>query len=1587
MRNKKRFAALALATVLAVSQVTAVAPTSAVVAEETEEAEYEFSENSETDDSSDSSDTEATSDAEEESSEENEGEDSSQSEETEDESDAETEESEDDSETDDEEDLNVGITLAGVSENGISVASEDGDEETEGEENTEEDGESESWWIDVDWQNSTNRLLVGETVSEIVYLQHHYYYEEDEDGWWTTETIPVDEYTFTLGYDTGSLDVSTDTTEDGYGLILNVGGIEEGDVTLTIRLYDESSEMIVKDYLYFYVSDSGYYYMTADDSDGITVPLGESYDVTEAGFTLYYVSEVDGDVVETAIDKEDYSLSVEGWEDYCFESLEGTILTNRIYTDGTYAWVVAYNSEGEYLAGTSVGFDNLDYNIELSLTDEHLNEYGAYIVYGYEQTVALTQSEDDEYKLPDGYYVVWDIEDESGLLSTVDSDDTSLTLEVTEEDADYDSWWAKVYAAVYYEGNEICSADRDFEIVIPYAEYYTWEDTTLALGEGGWYEANVGCYVRSYEYPYGENTSVQVTDLSVVSQYEYTEDGEQLTDDVISLEGDAESGWNIGTNTYGYANMRATYTDVDGEEQTFAFTIYVEGEYYNLNYAYLEETDGRVQVDSTITIDTSLEYVYTNDDGGAEYETIEDYLSEGFSLNYSDYDEDIISVEITNDGEDSPERMLAVTGLAEGGTDLYLYVTNEDGDVVADVWLWIEVTEDYYVLSYESEALPLGATVDMGDLESNKYVVYTLTHYYTNDEGESVSEAINLTSDNSYIEIEGYDDGCLELVDEDGTQLTRTNTWETWADVHVMLYNDDSEEYEEVASCGVVFSELPYDVSLTNDSLDGNWVIYAGIDMTVSYELSEDSDTIPDEAECIWAVQYWDDDEQEMLDVYEELATWTDNEDGTITILTYSDERDIRVSLQVIYGDNEIIWVEEWITTMSEGSYLSIYVENYGLLFGETKDIIAVYGNDSEALTVTAVEVVNYEDWDTYEAGETTDTVYASVSGNSEDGWTVTGNTEGNNGLAVLNVTYVDPYTGETATAVIEVWVGGSSTYFDYESEWEINRPEGDNTIEIPVALYEETVDYDEESGEWVKTGPYVMPIYEIYYLSDYDSDVLDISWSIQDDGTAVFTVTGLEEGWSNFAFSILTGDSEGNTWEEGYEWINVSVNGKLDANMDAEEYTVEKEYGDEEFNLIEEIELATDSDAEIQYTILQGEDVVEIDENGNITIIGVGTAVIKVYVEETNTYSYAKVNITIEVDKADATITGTDSYEVTYGSTSEFYLEDIQTTGDGTLSYEVTSGTAVVSVDETGLVKVLSAGTAEITVSASETDLYKAATLTVTVTVNAAETESETTATESETTATESETTATETESETKTLYIIEAATDDEYTIGKDSSAVVKCNGELSEFISVAVDGVTVDASNYTLTEGSTIITFTQDYMDTLSVGVHTVTLTYTGDRTVNALLTVKELTSDSETESETETTAAGSETGTESETTATESETDAAGSETDVNGNETDASGSETDAAGSETDVDGTETDANDSETDESGTVTESETTAAETTATATETTATDSETDSSVATGDNSPIEIYVAVMLLAMSILMAGTLYRRMNKNVK
>ena len=66
--------------------------------------------------------------------------------------------------------------------------------------------------------------------------------------------------------------------------------------------------------------------------------------------------------------------------------------------------------------------------------------------------------------------------------------------------------------------------------------------------------------------------------------------------------------------------------------------------------------------------------------------------------------------------------------------------------------------------------------------------------------------------------------------------------------------------------------------------------------------------------------------------------------------------------------------------------------------------------------------------------------------------------------------------------------------------------------------------------------------------------------------------------------------------------------------------------------------------------------------------------------------------------------------------------------------------------------------------------------------------------------------------------------------------------DGELSLFQSLEIDGTVVAAGNYTLAEGSTIITLKNSYLNTLAVGTHNVKVLYSDGKIATTSFQVQE-------------------------------------------------------------------------------------------------------------------------------------------------
>ena len=104
------------------------------------------------------------------------------------------------------------------------------------------------------------------------------------------------------------------------------------------------------------------------------------------------------------------------------------------------------------------------------------------------------------------------------------------------------------------------------------------------------------------------------------------------------------------------------------------------------------------------------------------------------------------------------------------------------------------------------------------------------------------------------------------------------------------------------------------------------------------------------------------------------------------------------------------------------------------------------------------------------------------------------------------------------------------------------------------------------------------------------------------------------------------------------------------------------------------------------------------------------------------------------------------------------------------------------------------------------------------------------------------------------KTLYAIWVGGNTEWIQGQDYvktsgvDLVVEFEYPMQNFASLAIDDSTVDSSNYTVTPGSTVVTISSEYADTLEVGGHTMQANYNNGVVAQTTFAIEEINEDEE-------------------------------------------------------------------------------------------------------------------------------------------
>ena len=88
---------------------------------------------------------------------------------------------------------------------------------------------------------------------------------------------------------------------------------------------------------------------------------------------------------------------------------------------------------------------------------------------------------------------------------------------------------------------------------------------------------------------------------------------------------------------------------------------------------------------------------------------------------------------------------------------------------------------------------------------------------------------------------------------------------------------------------------------------------------------------------------------------------------------------------------------------------------------------------------------------------------------------------------------------------------------------------------------------------------------------------------------------------------------------------------------------------------------------------------------------------------------------------------------------------------------------------------------------------------------------------------------------------YTITAGAGGTYELSTDGTLTITCDGALDKLTGIYVNDKLVDAANYTLRSGSTILTFKASYLNTLSVGTYKVKFQYS-DESAETTFVIKE-------------------------------------------------------------------------------------------------------------------------------------------------
>ena len=455
-----------------------------------------------------------------------------------------------------------------------------------------------------------------------------------------------------------------------------------------------------------------------------------------------------------------------------------------------------------------------------------------------------------------------------------------------------------------------------------------------------WIDPNMSCYVENAEHPYGDELETRITDVQILGQYTWNEDGEEVETDerIAELYGNSEDGWELRGDKLGFVKLKLTYDSAKegegsltlGENPEEEFRVNVLGEVYHLDFDYPDAIDCML-TDSTIEVGSNLWAEYVEGENGAwtySSKEISDYrlvIPDGYNTDLLE------KAEIETDSEGRP--FVRITSKKENGSDRFCvqaYLPDEDGAYTVDAigaQLNINVGEDYWYLSpaelTDADGTPytpgLGDVLDLHEFDP-------LLWYRSIEQNDPVAVA-----DHVRFVVE-YDENAWEelKMESDGIpQLRRTTNWYTEICLVAQVQRFEDDGTPSVDEDG---NEIWEERTRRNYSIGEKE--YSG-ELEHAYGERQDEIHEDEEIRCILLT---DEEFPQILTIVD--ADWMENLEGCTTtwrIAKWNGEEDVEADCAEIVESNDTSVTirglegheDEWLNVYATVSWNGIEVQEF----------------------------------------------------------------------------------------------------------------------------------------------------------------------------------------------------------------------------------------------------------------------------------------------------------------------------------------------------------------------------------------------------------------------------------------------------------------------------------------------------------------------------------------------------------------------------------------------------------------------------------------------------------------------------------